>query len=58
MLVALGKSNKEVARAMNISAETVKSHLKSTFAKLGVQQRAQAVVLARSLGLIAERPDL
>lgn len=54
MLVAFGRSNKEVARAMNISAETVKSHLKSTFAKLGVRQRAQAVVLARSLGLIGE----
>ena len=54
MLVASGQSNKEVARAMNISAETVKTHLKSIFSKLGVQQREQAVVLARAVGLIAE----
>ena len=55
-LVAIGQSNKEVARAMSISGETVKSHLKSIYTKLGVQQRAQAVVLARSLGLIDEVP--
>lgn len=54
MLVAVGRSNKEVAREMDISAETVKTHLKSTFAKLGVQKRAQAAVLARSLGLIGD----
>lgn len=54
MLVASGQSNKEVARSMNISAETVKTHLKSIFGKLGVQQREQAVVLARAVGLIAE----
>src|SRR5450830_135782 len=54
MLVASGQSNKEVARAMNISAETVKTHLKSIFGKIGVQQREQAVVLARAVGLIAE----
>lgn len=46
-LVAQGHSNKEIARAMNISAETVKTHLKKIFEKLGVQQRAQAVQMAR-----------
>ncbi|HTN67389.1 MAG TPA: LuxR C-terminal-related transcriptional regulator, partial [Burkholderiaceae bacterium] len=54
MLVASGQSNKEVARSMNISAETVKTHLKGIFGKLGVQRREQAVVLARAVGLIAE----
>lgn len=53
-LVAAGQSNKEVARSMSISAETVKTHLKSIFSKLGVQQREQAVVLARAVGLIEE----
>jgi len=51
-LVAQGQSNKEIARTMAISAETVKTHLKNIFEKLGVQQRAQAVLMARSLGLM------
>lgn len=50
-LVAQGHSNKEIARAMNISAETVKTHLKNIFEKLGVQQRSQAVQMARLFGL-------
>lgn len=50
-LVAQGRSNKEIARAMNISAETVKTHLKNIFEKLGVQQRSQAVQMARLFGL-------
>lgn len=51
-LVARGQSNKEVARSLGISAETVKTHLRSIFEKLGVQQRAQAVVMARVQGLL------
>lgn len=50
-LVAQGHSNKEIARTMNISAETVKTHLKKIFEKLGVQQRSQAVQMARLLCL-------
>ena len=48
-IVALDQSNKEVARPLNMSTETVKTHLR--FAKLDVQQRWQAAELARSLGL-------
>lgn len=51
-LVAQGRSNKEIARALQISAETVKTHLKNTFDKLGVKQRAQAVLVAQSLDLL------
>lgn len=51
-LVAQGQSNKEIARTINISAETVKTHLKNIFEKLGVQQRSQAVLMARSFGLV------
>ena len=54
-LVALDQSNKEVARLLNISTETVKTHLKNIFAKLDVQQRWQAAELARSLGLLEEQ---
>lgn len=52
-LVAQGQSNKIIARAMGISAETVKTHLKNIFEKLGVQQRKQAAAVAQSLGLLA-----
>lgn len=55
-LVARGQSNKEIARTMSISAETVKTHLKNIFEKLGVQQRAQAVLMADSLGLLVDAP--
>jgi len=54
-LVALDQSNKEVARSLNVSTETVKTHLKNNFAKLDVQQRWQAAELARSLGLLDEQ---
>ena len=54
-LVALDQSNKEVARSLNISTETVKTHLKSIFTELDVQQRWQAAELARSLGLLEDQ---
>ncbi|QIL44477.1 hypothetical protein G7045_09505 [Acidovorax sp. HDW3] len=50
--VARGLSNKEIARTMAISSETVKTHLKNIFDKLGVQQRAQAARVAQTLGLV------
>ncbi len=50
-LIGQGQSNKEIARALSIAPETVKSHVKNIFAKLGVQRRAQAVYRAQSLGL-------
>lgn len=46
-LVALGKSNKEVARELNITERTVKAHLGAIFDKLKVRDRLQlALVLA------------
>ncbi len=50
--VARGLSNKEVARAIGRTSETVKIHLKNIFAKLGVSDRTQAVTLALDRGLI------
>ena len=49
-LIARGQSNKEIANTLGIGAETVKSHVKSIFMKLGVDKRAQAVARARDLG--------
>src|SRR6266702_4288394 len=51
-LIARGQSNKEIANMLGIGAETVKSHVKSIFMKLGVDKRAQAVARARDLGLV------
>ncbi|MGA9668324.1 MAG: LuxR C-terminal-related transcriptional regulator, partial [Terracidiphilus sp.] len=50
-LIARGQSNKEIANTLGIGAETVKSHVKSIFTKLGVDKRAQAVARVRDLGL-------
>ncbi len=51
-LIDDGRSNKEVARALGVTPETVKTHLKNVFGKLSVERRAQAVARARSLGLL------
>jgi hypothetical protein len=40
-----------VARALGITAETVKSHVKRVFIKLDVNTRAHAVARAQSLGI-------
>jgi two-component system, NarL family, response regulator len=51
-LVARGLSNKEVARAIGRTEETVKIHLKNVFAKLAVADRTEAVTIALTRGLI------
>jgi DNA-binding NarL/FixJ family response regulator len=50
--VAAGQSNKRVAQMLGVSPETVKSHIKSIFTKLKVDNRMQAVIHARRLGLL------
>ncbi len=47
-----GMSNKAVARALGISAHTVKFHLEAVFAKLGAASRAEAVAKGLRQGLI------
>ena len=49
-LVARGLSNKEVARAIGRTDETVKIHLKNAFAKLAVADRTEAVTVALTRG--------
>lgn len=51
-LVSRGRSNKEIAVAMFISEETVKSHMKALLQKLGVHDRAEAVSIALQRGLL------
>jgi LuxR family transcriptional regulator, maltose regulon positive regulatory protein len=50
-----GLSNKATARAMFVSVETVKTHLKHLYGKLGVTGRKDAVARARELGLAPRR---
>ncbi|GAA2371829.1 DNA-binding response regulator [Catellatospora methionotrophica] len=50
LALAAGKSNAEIARAMFISLETVKSHVKSLLGKVGARDRTQAVVWAYRTG--------
>jgi DNA-binding NarL/FixJ family response regulator len=51
-LVAAGATNREVAAALGLSDETVKTLLGRTFAKLGVRRRAEAVSAAHARGLL------
>jgi DNA-binding NarL/FixJ family response regulator len=51
-LVSRGRTNKEIAAAMFISEETIKSHMKGLFQKLGVHDRAEAVAVALQRGLL------
>lgn len=51
-LLADGKSNKLIAQALGVADETVKSHLKRLFEKLGVSDRTEAVALALRQNLI------
>jgi DNA-binding NarL/FixJ family response regulator len=51
-LVADGLTNKEIARQLIVSENTVKTHLTSLFNKLGVNSRARAVAVAASGGLL------
>ena len=51
-LIGQGHSNKQIARYLNLAPETVKSHVKHIFAKLGTQTRAQAVSCAAQRGLL------
>jgi DNA-binding NarL/FixJ family response regulator len=49
--IVRGRSNRDIALALDIGEETVKSHVTHVLAKLGVENRAQAVALALRSGL-------
>jgi NarL family two-component system response regulator LiaR len=51
-LLATGRSNKEIARELGVSPNTVKTQLASLYQKLEVERRTQAIQKARELALI------
>ena len=51
-LVAQGKANKEIARQLEISERTVRTHVSSILGKLGVQSRTQAALQGARMGLV------
>lgn len=51
-LIANGNSNKLIARQLNLSEDTIKSNIKSIFAKLYVNDRTHAVTVAAKRGII------
>ena len=51
-LIARGFSNKEIASILDISSDTVKTHVRNIFSKLDVTDRTKAAVLATSCKLI------
>jgi len=50
--LAAGRSNKEIAGKLNVSPNTVKTHVASLYGKLEVRRRTEAVMRARELGII------
>jgi LuxR family maltose regulon positive regulatory protein len=52
LLIAAGLSNQDIANRLTVSLNTVKTHLKNLYGKLGTGTRTQAVARARELGLL------
>lgn len=50
-LLAEGKSNRDISRALFLSEKTVKAHLAAIFRKLGVTNRTQAAMAAVAMGI-------
>ncbi|KUF18271.1 response regulator transcription factor [Streptomyces silvensis] len=51
-LLALGLSNRLIARKLGISEKTAKNHLSSIYLKIGATDRTQAALYARHIGLL------
>jgi DNA-binding NarL/FixJ family response regulator len=53
-LLAAGRSNKEIARQLEVSPNTVKTHVAKLFGKLSVRRRTEAIARARELGILGD----
>lgn len=50
--IVAGRSNKEIAVRLNVSPNTVKTHVARLFEKLGAKRRTDAIRRARELGIV------
>lgn len=50
--LAAGRSNKEIANELNVSPNTIKTHIAKLFEKLEAKRRTEAILRARELGII------
>jgi DNA-binding NarL/FixJ family response regulator len=50
--VAIGETNSEIAAAMNLSCNTIKTYLRNVMSKLGARNRVEAIVHAKEMGLL------
>lgn len=53
-LIAIGRSNQEIAEMLVIAVSTVKTHINNLYGKLGTNRRTEAIAIARELGLLAD----
>jgi DNA-binding NarL/FixJ family response regulator len=51
-LLAAGRSNKEIAKQLDVSPNTVKTHVARLYDKLEAKRRTEAILKARELGMI------
>ena len=51
-LLAQGRSNKEIAKQLDVSPNTVKTHVANLFEKLEAKRRTEAISRARELGIL------
>jgi len=53
-LVAVGRTNREIAATLYLSPRTVDMHVRNILGKLGCRSRVEATSKAHSLGLVGE----
>ena len=56
-LVVMGRSNQEIANELYLSINSVKTYIRSTYRKIGVTSRGQAILWAISQGFLTEQYD-
>jgi LuxR family maltose regulon positive regulatory protein len=53
-LIAIGRSNQEIAEILVIAVSTVKTHINNLYGKLGTNRRTEAIAIAREQGLLTD----